>query len=62
MRVAVKDQRLLPEHAAALSPAARMARFAVLQQRAYELLRASPEGCRRFWQRNLQKRRINVPF
>jgi hypothetical protein len=39
-----------------------MERFAVLQQRAYALLLASPNGWRWFWQRNLQKRRIHGPL
>jgi hypothetical protein len=39
------------------SPAARMERFAALQKRALALLASSPEGSRRFWERNLKKRR-----
>jgi hypothetical protein len=48
--------------ARALSPAQRMARFADLQKQAFALLAASPEGYRRFWHRNLQKRRIHASF
>jgi hypothetical protein len=46
----------------ALSPAERMERFAALQKRAFALLAASPEGYRRFWERNLRKRRIHGSF
>jgi hypothetical protein len=46
----------------ALSPAKRMARFAALQKQAFALLTASPEGYRRFWQRNLRKRRVHASF
>lgn len=46
----------------ASSPSERMARFAELQKRAFGLLAASPEGYRRFWRRNLQKRAIDGSF
>ncbi|HPA20913.1 MAG TPA: hypothetical protein PLU30_24405 [Verrucomicrobiae bacterium] len=42
-----------------LSFAERMERFSHLQQRAFALLRASPEGWRRYWERNLKKRRLH---
>jgi hypothetical protein len=46
----------------ASSPSECMARFAELQKRAFALLTASPEGYRRFWRRNLQKRAIDGSF
>jgi hypothetical protein len=51
--------RFLP---AEISPAARMERFAALQKKAFALFAASPEGRRRFWQRNLRKRCIHASF
>jgi hypothetical protein len=53
-------EQLSSELRGGLSPAARMERFAALQKRAFALLAASPEGYRRFWQRNLRKRRIHA--
>lgn len=47
--------------ARALSPAERLARMERLQREAFALLQASPEGYRRFWERNLRQRRIHVP-
>jgi hypothetical protein len=47
---------------AEISPAARMERFAALQKKAFASLAASPEGRRRFWQRNLRKRCIHASF
>jgi len=57
-----EDYRLPHKEMTALSLANRMERFAELQKRAFALLAASPEGYRRFWQRNLQKRRIHASF
>jgi hypothetical protein len=39
-----------------------MARFAALQKKAFALLAASPQGYRRFWERNLGKRAIDASF
>jgi hypothetical protein len=41
----------------ALPPADRWERFAQLQRSAEKILRSSPEGYRRYVQRNLRKRR-----
>ena len=45
-----------------LTPAERMARFVELQRRAMQLLAASPEGYRRYWERNIRKRSIHAEF
>jgi hypothetical protein len=37
-------------------------RFAVVQRRAMELLAASPEGYRRYWERNLRQRAIHAKY
>ncbi len=47
---------------ASLSPAERMARFAELQRQAFTLLSISPDGYRRFLERNLRQRRIHGSF
>jgi len=48
--------------AAGLTPTQRLERFADLQRRAVRLLAASPDGYRRFWERNLRQRRIHGSF
>ena len=40
-----------------LTPRERLDRFVELQRRAMELLAASPEGYRRYWERNIRKAR-----
>jgi hypothetical protein len=40
----------------------RLERFVELQKRAMQLLKSSPEGYRRFWERNLRQRRIHAKF
>ncbi|MCC6352964.1 MAG: hypothetical protein IT577_03705 [Verrucomicrobiae bacterium] len=53
------DTRTIPAKSAwRASPAERMERFARLQRQAFDLLKASPEGWRRYWERNLRKRRV----
>jgi hypothetical protein len=42
------------------SPEERLARFAQLQRRLFDLLRASPDGFQHFFRRNLQSRRVEV--
>jgi len=49
------------EDALRLTPAERMERFADLQRRAFRLLEASPDGLRRFRERNLRQRAIHEP-
>jgi hypothetical protein len=57
-----EDQRPSLRDMTTSSPSQRMARFAALQKRAFALLTASPEGYRRFWLRNLRKRRLHASF
>jgi len=62
MTSAPTNHRFAQQELRALSPPDRMARFAALQERAFALLAASPEGYRPFWRRNLQKRRIHASY
>src|SRR5690242_1952152 len=48
-----------PQDTRHLTLSERMERFAVLQKRAMELLAASPDGYRRYWERNIRKRAID---
>ena len=50
------------EDAALLTPRQRMERFVELQRRAMQLLEASPDGYRRYWERNLRQQRIDAKF
>ena len=50
---AQRDQRIYQE---------RLERLVELQKRAMQLLKESPEGYRRFWERNLRQRRIHGRF
>jgi len=45
-----------------LTPRERLARFVGLQERAMQLLAASPDGYRRYWERNLRRRRTDVKY
>lgn len=45
-----------------LTPRERLERFAVLQRRAMQLLAASPEGYRHYWERNLRQRSIHAKY
>lgn len=47
---------------ARLTPRERMERFVALQRRAMQLLAASPEGYRRYWERNLRQRSIHAKY
>jgi hypothetical protein len=53
--------RFPAQDASRLTPAERMERFAALQRRAFRSLEASPEGLRRFRERNLRQRAIHAP-
>jgi hypothetical protein len=53
------DRRRLQD-TARLTPRERLQRFAALQRRAVQLLAASPEGYRPYWERNLRRRSIHV--
>jgi hypothetical protein len=50
------------QDAARLTPRERLERFAVLQRQAMQLLAASPEGYRHFWERNLRQRSIHAEY
>jgi hypothetical protein len=45
-----------------LTPRERLERYVELQRRAMQLLAASPDGYRRYWERNLRQRSIHVKF
>ena len=45
-----------------LTPQERLERFVKLQRQAWQLLTASPDGYRRFWERNLRQRQIHARF
>lgn len=44
------------------TPRQRLERFAALQGRAMQLLAASPEGYRHYWERNLRQRSIHAKY
>jgi hypothetical protein len=48
--------------AARRTPRERLDRFALLQRRGMRLLAASPEGYRRYWERNLRQCSIHAKF
>jgi hypothetical protein len=50
------------EETARLTPRERLERFAALQRRAMQLLAASPEGYRHYWESNLRRRSIHATF
>jgi hypothetical protein len=45
-----------------LTPRERLERFVVLQRRSMQLLAASPEGYRHYWERYLRRRGILANF
>ena len=45
-----------------LTPRERLERFVALQRRAMQLLAASPEGYRHYWERNLRQRSIHAEY
>jgi hypothetical protein len=45
-----------------LTPRERLERFVALQRRAMQLLAALPDGCRRYWERNLRQRSIHAKY
>ena len=47
---------------ARLTPRERLERFAELQRRAMQLLSASPDGYRWYWERNLRQRSIHAEY
>lgn len=49
-----------PDDTARLTPRQRLQRFVELQRRAMQLLAASPDGYRRYWERNLRRRRTDA--
>jgi hypothetical protein len=54
------ENRRRSQETARLTPHERLERFAALQRRAWQLLTASPEGYRRYWERNLRQRSIHA--
>lgn len=51
-----------PQDALRLAMRERLARFVELQRRAMELLKASPNGYRQYWERNLRQRSIDAKY
>ena len=56
-----EDRRRLQD-IARLTPRERLARFVALQGRAMQMLAASPEGYRHYWERNLRQRSIHAKY
>jgi hypothetical protein len=56
------EDRRPSQDTARLTPRERLERFAALQSRAMQLLAASPEGYRRYWERNLRQRSIHAKY
>ena len=57
---ATKERLRGSEDTARLTPRQRLERFVELQRRAMQLLAASPDGYRRYWERNLHRRRTDA--
>jgi hypothetical protein len=56
------EDRRRSQEIACLTPRERLERFVALQRRAMQLLAASPEGYRRYWERNLRQRSIHAKY
>ena len=56
------EYRRPPQDTARSTPRELLERFAKLQKRAMELLAASPDGYRRYWERNLRQRSIHAKY
>ncbi|MCE9557305.1 MAG: hypothetical protein K8T91_28485 [Planctomycetes bacterium] len=56
------EQHRAAQAAIRLTPRERMERFAELQRRAMQLLAASPDGFRHYWQRNLRQRSVDARY
>jgi hypothetical protein len=56
------ENRRRSQETARLTPRERLERFAALQRRAMQLLAASPEGYRHYWERNLRQRSIHAKY
>ena len=56
------EDRRPSQDTARLTPRERLERFVVLQRRAMQLLTASPEGYRHYWERNLRHRSIHAKY
>lgn len=61
MDLANEDRRR-SQATARLTPRERLERFVVLLRRAMQLLAASPQGYRHFWERNLHRRSIHAKY
>lgn len=56
------EDRRRSQDTARLTPRERLERFAALERRAMQLLAASPEGYRHYWERNLRQRSIHAKY
>ena len=56
------EDRRRSQEIARLTPRERLERFVALERRAMQLLAASPEGYRRYWERNLRQRSIHAKY
>jgi hypothetical protein len=56
------EERRPSQDTARLTPRERLERFVALQRRAMQLLAASPDGYRRYWERNLRQRSIHAEY
>jgi hypothetical protein len=56
------EDRRRSQDIARLTPRERLERFVALQRRAMQLLAASPDGYRHYWERNLRQRSIHAEF
>jgi hypothetical protein len=56
------EDRRRSQDSARLTPRERLERFVALQRRARQLLAASPEGYRHYWERNLRQRSIHAKY
>ena len=56
------EDRRRSQDSARSTPRERLERFAALQRRAMQLLAASPEGYRHYWERNLRRRSIHAKY
>jgi hypothetical protein len=56
------EDRRRSQEIARLTPRERLERFVALQRRAMQLLAASPDGYRHYWERNLRQRSIHAEF
>jgi len=56
------EDRRRSQDTVCLTPRERLERFVALQRRAMQLLAASPEGYRHYWERILRQRSIHAKY